>query len=187
MTESELLVAGSSKVYNVAFEFSLDWQGLSKTVLFKTDADPETEFVTLKYKLLDESGTCELPPEVIKKPGYIVLCGVCGMSGTDVILPTTWISLGEVKDGADPGQDPPVPTPDVYQQIITQIGDLSSLTTEEKSSLVAAVNELNDKIAGGSGLVRSDDVEEIIVLDLEEYEAIPEEERGAKTLYAIRG
>ena len=76
--------------------------------------------------------------------------------------------------------------PDEYQELREDIGDLSNLTTDDKSNLVAAINELDGKIGeGATGNVSSEQIDRIVVLDLEEFESLPE--KAERTLYAIKG
>lgn len=139
------LTSGSAGVYPVRFEFSPDWDGLSRTAVFQADGEP----VRL---LLDESGACGIPREVLVKPGVRLKAGVYGVQGGEIVLPTIWADLGEILRGVtmpDGGTYPP--TPELWEQALNGKGDaleydglnLSLLAGNKKLSAV--------QIAGGEG------------------------------------
>ena len=49
------------------------------------------------------------------------MAGVFGTSD-EVALPTTWASLGVILDGASLGEDARPPTPDLWEQLLSQVG-----------------------------------------------------------------
>lgn len=111
VTKGETLTSGASKVFTCQFTFSGDWDELTKTVLFRTEA---AQIPVLP----DTDGNCQIPWEVLTGPGLHCYAGVYGANADDdVVLPTIWADLGEVEYGADPGEFPP-PTPDIYTQIL---------------------------------------------------------------------
>jgi len=139
------LTSGSAGVYSVRFEFSTDWEGLSRTAVFQADGEPAR-------MLLDESGECGIPREVLVKPGVRLKAGVYGVQGGEIVLPTIWADLGEILRGVampDGGTYPP--TPELWEQALNGKGDaleydglnLSLLAGDKKLSTV--------QIAGGEG------------------------------------
>ena len=139
------LTSGSVGVYPVRFEFSTDWEGLSRTAVFQADGEPVR-------MLLDESGACSIPREVLVKPGVRLKAGVYGVQGGEIVLPTIWADLGEILRGVtmpDGGTYPP--TPELWEQALNGKGDaleydglnLSLLAGDKKLSTV--------QIAGGEG------------------------------------
>ena len=139
------LTSGSVGVYPVRFEFSTDWEGLSRTAVFQADGEPVR-------MLLDESGACSSPREVLVKPGVRLKAGVYGVQGGEIVLPTIWADLGEILRGVtmpDGGTYPP--TPELWEQALNGKGDaleydglnLSLLAGDKKLSTV--------QIAGGEG------------------------------------
>ncbi len=139
------LTSGSVGVYPVRFEFSTDWDGLSRTAVFQADGEPVR-------MLLDESGACSIPREVLVKPGVRLKAGVYGVQGGEIVLPTIWADLGEILRGVtmpDGGTYPP--TPELWEQALNGKGDaleydglnLSLLAGDKKLSTV--------QIAGGEG------------------------------------
>lgn len=139
------LTSGSVGVYPVRFEFSTDWEGLSRTAVFQADGEPVR-------MLLDESGACSIPREVLVKPGVRLKAGVYGVQDGEIVLPTIWADLGEILRGVtmpDGGTYPP--TPELWEQALNGKGDaleydglnLSLLAGDKKLSTV--------QIAGGEG------------------------------------
>ena len=119
----------------VAFSFDDAWDGLNRIAVFKAGG-------TVKDVLL-VGESCVIPHEVLERPVHLVV----GVYGTDtdgsVVIPTVWADLGMVEQGAKPsGEISKKPTPEVWAQILGMIGDLKKLNTEDKSSLVAAINEV---------------------------------------------
>ena len=179
----ELVTSGSVNVYTVRYIFDAAWDGLERIAVFRAgDKKVST--------LLDESNTCTIPWEVLQEKGRWLYAGVYGTLGGDVVLPTIWAMLGEIKEGASPGESAQPPTPGLYEQILGEIGDLDELNTTAKDSLVSAINELYSTGGGGSGgggdgNVSSQEINTIKVLDQSEYDALSK--KSATTLYFIRG
>lgn len=137
------VTSGSVNVYLVQFEFSEDWDGLSRTAVFQADGEPVS-------MLLDESSTCSIPWEVLAKPGVRLRAGVYGTKGTEIVLPTIWADLGEILRGVtmpDGGTYPP--TPELWEQALAGKGDKLAYDGLNLS-LLAGEKELSTvQIAGG--------------------------------------
>lgn len=141
----EPLTSGSVGVYRVRFEFSEDWAGLTRTAVFK--AGPESRSV-----LLDGSGECGIPWEVLAVHGRELSAGVCGTRGGEVVLPTTWASLGVIQKGAAPGEPAQPPTPDLWEQELARKGDKLDYTPEGDLGLYAGEKLLSSvPVRGGGG------------------------------------
>lgn len=140
--ELEPLTSGSVNVYQCKFQFDDAWDGLTKTVTFQSGS-------IAKSVQLGATPECTIPWEVLQQPNRLLMIGVCGMQGEDTVLPTIWVKAGNIKPGAEIGDGTNPPTPSIYQQILAEIGDLTELNTEDKSSLVAAINEIYAN--GGTG------------------------------------
>lgn len=123
---TEVLTSGSVRVYPVRFRFNSDWKGLVKNATFRAGS-------TSVSVVLDETGECTIPWEVLVRSGYILEVGVCGTQGTAVVLPTIWANLGTIQEGAQPGANAQEPTPSVYQKLIAQLD-------EGRSAALAAAN-----------------------------------------------
>lgn len=144
LNQKEVVTSGSVNVYQCQFQFDNAWEGLEKTAVFW--AGEETIST-----LLDETGLCIIPWEVLQDARRTLYAGVYGTKNGDVVLPTIWASCGEIKEGVNPGTSTQPPTPSVYDQILGNIGNLEDLQTTDKSSLVDAINEVYETGGGGSG------------------------------------
>lgn len=141
--EREPLTSGTvGKVIN--FAFTEDWRLLIKYAVFEGSGR--------RIALTNIGDSCIIPHEVLAKHGGALRVGVYGRTADgSAATPTVYAQLGIIQRGADPNADPSTkPTLPVWAQIQAQIGDLSNLTTEDKTSLVAAINEAA-KSGGGSG------------------------------------
>jgi hypothetical protein len=120
------------------------WDGLIKNVVFEG---------AQTVSILNAGNEVALPAEVATDAGVEIRVGVCGVK-TDgqMIIPTLWAELGIVQDAVpvDLGEEAVDPVPPAWAQLEAMIGDLSKLPTEEKTNLVAAVNELAQKSGGNA-------------------------------------
>lgn len=112
----EPLTSGSVNVNTVKFEFSADWDGLTRTAVFRNDAENRSI-------LLDGTNQCEVPREVLSAAGQRVYAGVYGMRGQETVLPTIWASLGVVLSGAAPDGGTYPPTPELWEQELAKKQD----------------------------------------------------------------
>lgn len=141
LVESERLVSGSVEIYTAAFEFDAAWDGYAKTAVFTDDMGRSAEIA-----LTDN--TCTVPWEILRAGKYIHI-GIYGVNG-DKRYPTIYTANGlRVFEGALPANPSQPPSPTEYEQLLSMIGDTAALKTTDKSSLVAAINEIYQ--AGGGG------------------------------------
>ena len=127
----------------VSFMFDSWWDGLTVTAVFKGSGAP------ISVPLLGATETV-VPWEVLKRPCTLLRIGAEGRlpDGT-LVIPTTWATVGAVMPGANATDDlAKPPTPTAFDRIMSQIGNMNDLATEDKSSLVAAVNEAMEKGGG---------------------------------------
>lgn len=111
----EPVTSGSVNVYPVRFEFSADWEGLERTAVFRAGE-------TSASVLLEDSGECTVPWEVLAIPGLRLEAGVYGTRGGETVLPTVWTNLGCICTGAAPGDGARPPTPDLWEQELSRKG-----------------------------------------------------------------
>lgn len=133
----ELLTKGQVGA-QVQFTFNDHWTNMKKTAVFKR-CGKTIDVMDRKWN----GDIVTVPPEMTEAAGLLVHVGVYGVSEDGKrITPTLYAPLGAVALGAEPDGDPSTdPTLPVWAQIQAQIGDLSNLTTEDKTNLVAAINE----------------------------------------------
>lgn len=121
----------------VAVEYGCcGWTDLIKNMVFTNGS--------ATVMVMDAGDTVTIPAEVLDTAGLEIRVGVCGVSGDGAtVIPTLWAVLGEVKEAVplEPDEASGNLTPPVWAQLQAQIGALDNLETEDKSSLVAAINE----------------------------------------------
>lgn len=140
-TETAMLVAGTVNIYTARFDFDEAWDGLQRTAVFAVDG------ITREQLLEDDA--CTVPWEVLAA-GNRLRVGVYGTKADGTRLPTIWTERRlYINPGAGPTQEAADPSPTLVEQLLGRMGDLSALKTEDKSSLVAAINEVWS--SGGSG------------------------------------
>lgn len=105
----EPLTSGMVNAVTTEFEFSADWEGLTRTAVFQCGG-------TSKSVLLGADGQCAIPWEVLSSHGRPLMAGVCGTRGGEVVLPTVWASLGTILEGAAPAGERYPPTPELWEQ-----------------------------------------------------------------------
>lgn len=151
LLEREPVTSGSVNVYEAAFEFSEDWEGLVKTAVFRAGSGEPVSV------LLGPEGTCAVPWEVLQKPGVRLETGVYGTRGGTVVLPTVWADLGYIQTGAAPGDEARPPTPDLWQQELAKKGDGLGYTDAGELGLFSGEKLLGSvPVSGGGGGGTSD-------------------------------
>lgn len=116
----EFLTSGSVNAYTVAFSFDSIWDGLDRTAVFQA-GDSKISVI------LDDTNQCQIPWEVLENPRRTLEVGVYGTRNGTVVLPTVWVSLGEIKQGVSLGDNNQPPTPDVYSQILQAAKDAEDI------------------------------------------------------------
>lgn len=116
LLEKEPITSGSVGLL-VKFEFSEDWEGLTKTAVFSDGiCRPRSKFIS--------SDIVEIAPEAMRYPYRTLTVGIYGTDGESIAIPTIYCQLGEILKGADPSCDPSLPfTPTVEQQLASRITD----------------------------------------------------------------
>lgn len=113
----EEMTSGSVNTYTVAFEFTEHWDGATRTAVFRSNKKGPI------HVLLNDDNECNIPWEILTDAGAKIEVGVYGTVGDNMVIPTTWASLGTVLLGVTTGAPPKDPTPSVYQQILTMISN----------------------------------------------------------------
>lgn len=136
----------------VHFTFDDLWKPLNKTAVFRCGE-------TTVSLVIADGEQVQIPGEVLTQPGVPVRIGVYGTCDEGKLaIPTVWAETDAVQPGADPedAASPADPTAPVWAQLQSQMGSLEHLQTDDKTSLVAAVNEANRsvvvvKVLGSAG------------------------------------
>ena len=145
--QSETVTSGSVNTVECRFTFSPHWEGLEKTAVFR--AGERTAAV-----LLDESGRCTVPWEVLEKPGRTLSAGVYGRDPEGgLTLPTVWADLRTILEGASPGEMARPPTPDLWEQELAKKGDSLSYDGLNLTLLSGERPLSSVPVAGGGGAV----------------------------------
>ena len=141
--EGPYIVSDSVKYLRCIFKFSDDWKDFAKTVIFKDD-------VGNAYSILLEGDTCIVPYEVLTGNKFAI-----SAFGTNdgVRITTNEITVPIIASGYTEGKTPAKPVPTAYELILDklrQIGTLLRLKTNNKETLVDAINEVVDTKADQS-------------------------------------
>lgn len=125
------------------------WGRMVKNAKFRAQGLPDIP------PILGVGDTVTIPAVLVAVPNYRLEIGIVGVTedGAAEITPTLWADLGVVRPSAGyiPEEEPegggeiPEANPETWAQLLAMIGNVQNLTTEQKSSLVAAVNEVNAK------------------------------------------
>lgn len=147
LRKREPITSGSVHANRVRFEFSDEWDGLIKTAVFR--AEEQSYEVILPHE-----NECFIPWEALEKPSKELYVGVYGVNGEELILPTIWASLGEILEGASPGETAQKPTPGVYEQVTVELAnkaDNMGYTREGELGLFAGEKLLSSVAIQGGG------------------------------------
>lgn len=151
------IAADSIKYLEAEFHFAgRDWDGYTKTAYFING--------TSKFALVlaDDRITADMGLNLTAGEWEVKLSGVKG--GSRITTTTEHVYVREF--GGTDGTLPDV-TATQAEQILAKIGDLANLTTEDKTNLVAAINEAATSGGGsGGGISAKDDGEGNIKLTL---------------------
>ncbi len=139
MIEEEMLAAGMVGK-QVQFVFSEEWAGLRKVAVYKAG---DVCCTSAGVKTVDT-----IPAEVLACSLQRLQVGIYGMSEDgSVVIPTIFVTGPFIHISAVLGDDPGFDPEDAFWiRLEEAIGELSQLTTEEKTSLVLAINENCRKI-----------------------------------------
>lgn len=141
-----VLVVENSRRHVFA-EFQLDkaWDGLSVTAVFTHDFRGSYERVL--------NGTpVEIPPEVLVRGRlFVSLVGLKDDGEYRLTTKRMDRPLMVAQSGSITALAPEEQTPELWEQLLAQMGDVSKLDTIDKSSLVAAINEVRRTGGGGTG------------------------------------
>ncbi len=135
------IAADSIKYLEAEFHFAgRDWDGYVKTAYFINGA---SKFALV---LADDRITADMGLNLTAGEWEVKLSGVKGGSRITTTMEHVYVREFGSTDGTLPDV-----TATQAEQILAKIGDLANLTTEDKTNLVAAINEAAKSGGGGSG------------------------------------
>ena len=111
----------------IAFSFCSQWDGFDRTAVFWRSEDEAY------HCLLDESDTCQVPPEVTMEDGIIWL-GAFGVDVTGRQRTSEVLSYRIVKGAITVNTKPSDPTPDIYTQILAEMIQVRELAEATKAA-----------------------------------------------------
>ena len=114
------IVAGSVESVYAEFVFDSVWKKYAKKAIFMTGN-------TVKQVMLDDTGVCKVPWEVLTAAGTLVI-GVIGQYETE-IFPSLKATFSVSYGYASEGDEPEEPTQDLYDQIVTIMQDTLAAAT----------------------------------------------------------
>ena len=141
-----MLAEDSRNYMRMVFDFQTDdWDGTEKTAKFR---NPKTEEVY--ESILDSTGACEIRWEATSDSG-IMAVSVFGINGDYRI--TTGIASVYLMPTLSGGESDTPPSPDVYQQLLTMLGQKADNMTYSDSvlRLLSGSKELASVIIAGGG------------------------------------
>lgn len=131
------VVAGAVNHYELNISFDDDWDGLTKTVVLENG--------NVKVELL-YTGGLTLPWEVCREGGLLLsVRGTKTLADgrTQVVRSARMAKPIPVSPGgSEDGEAPTGFTPELAEQVLAVLGDLAALLTTNKSTMVAAINEI---------------------------------------------
>lgn len=140
----EPVTSGSVNVYRARFEFSDDWDGLTRKAVFIGSGAQIPV-------LLDESGGCYIPWEAVTKHGGKLFAGVYG-THEETALPTIKASLGTILEGVTvDGESSKPPTPEEWRQELAGKGDRLDYTDAGDLGLYSSDKLLSAVTLKGGG------------------------------------
>ena len=151
MVERETLTSGMVGK-EVKLEFSADWDGLRKTVVFCADG--------VSRDVVDAGEVVAIPHEVLAEPRKYLYVGVYGVGDNGRIIPTVRAKGPYIHPGADPAGDESVdPSLPVWAQLQEQIDRLKGGLHEDAAALL--VDILRGGVFRGD---RSDDIDALAAI-----------------------
>lgn len=145
------LVAGEVGVHAVRVNYDDAWKTAASRVLCFSGPSGHVA-------VMDNGGETPIPWEVVQEPGMLDI-GVVGYDNAGQMVITTRVqapygSRIRIYPNTTCDNDAPPPeeyAPIIWEQILGSIGSLPSLKTRAKNNLVAAINEVFDRIVAGGG------------------------------------
>lgn len=121
----ERVTSGSAGM-EAQFTFSDDWDGLTRTAVFKGSGT--------QIDVLLTGDTCTIPWEVLQHSGGMLTIGVYGAVGSGmVVIPTIWSNVRRIEPGTTPGYITPSPA---TQDELAQIREIAEAAEDKAPYIV---------------------------------------------------
>jgi len=143
IVENETITSGSVNSYHVQFLFSPDWNGLTKTAVFRAGE------VSRSVPLGPENEAV-IPREILTVPGSYLMIGVFGKLGEEVVLPSVWADAGRIIRGVPSNWGGDHAT-DLWEEKLDQKGDALEYDGQTLSLMSGDTVLSSVEITGGSG------------------------------------
>lgn len=123
-------VSDSVKYETVKFDFPINWEGYTKTAVFRNADEKPSVILNSESDLCIGEDECYIPYEVIKSPEFTV--SVFGVSGNSRIT-TAPATIRVIQSGYGEGAEPANPTPGEYEQIISLVNQTKEIADSVRS------------------------------------------------------
>lgn len=141
------IVTDSKNYVTAEFTFSSEWDGMTKTAVFKG--------ANGSYCLLLRDNACIVPQEALVS-GFSV--SVFGMLD-DVRITTDSVYIAAVKSGYEEGQTPAEPTKTVYEELLGTITAIKEIDSEVRTAVAENAEEISQLRTELDGFESYDDTE----------------------------
>lgn len=140
ITEAPVVASGGFNEDKILFEFCPLWDGFTKTATFYVKKD---EVFTSE---VDSDNTCFVPHEVLENPGNIFF-GVFGVKSEGITRTSEVIKYKIVQGAITEDNKPSDPTPDIYEQILARLNNITTggLTVDSVLS-ATSTNPVQNKV-----------------------------------------
>ena len=135
----------------VKIRYDKSWDGLVKTLVCRSNVDNRAADTS---RIIPNVGAESTVAHEVMIAGRTLYLGLEGRSGDGAkVIPTIWADCGRILPGAnvDSQEVTMGATPEAWEQLMMQMGNLDGLHTDEKGSLVDAINEAMTKGNGAPG------------------------------------
>lgn len=136
ITNRPLIASGGQKEDQIVFSFCSLWSGFGKTAVFYRNPSEV-------YNVAVADDKCLIPTEVLTDEGEFFF-GVFGSKG-DIKRTSEVIKYSVVQGAAIEGSAPSAPTPDIYDQIMTKLGEIDAQAVRKTGA------DVTGKLTMGTG------------------------------------
>lgn len=181
---SGLITAGSAGLDTCEFEWSAEWSGFAKTVVFRSGN------VTASKVLVADNEVVQIPSKCLITPNIPLEIGVYGQLGENK-MPTIWcVAINRVAIGTAPSDTGPDPTPSAYEQWVAQVqayrdtamqaassaansaADAALYAGQVDAAALSAVNSINSAGESAGTAIQSAEVETLNAINTQKTSSV---------------